>query len=217
MRLKSYYTINETQLNLYTTGSKYMFPDQTEYIGLYHRYTITDEVYTLASWNPNQSKKLLPYKIINPIKVEFQKINPNIKTEYKLPVPKRTIVTVKDRENGFINRYFIQKVNTLEITEIDKDQFDDYNNKKIDPNMYRVTQIKWTITGLLITAEINGIYTPSVQRKNKTEIDKIKNTWPGLAIVLFNLSQYYSDTDFNVPKDINPTSFIEKYQKNLDS
>ena len=71
-RLKSYYTIDEVNLNLYTTGSQYMLMDSTEYIGLYHEYITTKEVYTLSVWNANKSKKLIPYKPLHPIKIEYQ-------------------------------------------------------------------------------------------------------------------------------------------------
>jgi hypothetical protein len=206
MRAKSYYTVAETELNLYTSGSQYMREDETEYVGLYHKYIITDEIYTLASWNPNKSKKLIPYKPINPMVSTFQKLHPGIKTEYKIPQPTRPEISLKDRKAGFVNRYFIQKVNSLKIIEFNKYQFDDYNNKKLDPNMYRVAQIKWTITGPLLDSNESGIYIQSIQTKNQESIDQIKKTIPGITSLLSNLTQYYSDTDFTVPKDINPTS-----------
>lgn len=205
MRAKSYYTVSEIELNLYTKGGQYMLQDQTEYIGLYHKYPATNEIYTLASWDSSKSKKLITYRVVDPAAVTFQELNPNMKTKYKLPQPKRPEISLKDRKIGFIHRYFIQKVNSLKITEINKNQFDDYNNKKFDPNMYRIVQIKWTITGPLSDSTNLGVYTQSIQAKNQIELNKIKKTIPGISALLSNLTQYYSDTDFRVPKNINST------------
>ena len=59
-------------------------------------------------------------------------------------------------------------------------------NKKFDPNMYRVAQIKWTITGPLSDLSDDGVYTQSIQRKNQSEIDKLTKTMPGISVILFN-------------------------------
>jgi len=204
MRKKGYYTTDEINLNLYTSGSTYMLMDGTEYIGLYHEYIITNEVYTLAVWDKNKSKKLISYKPLNPIKIEYQKLNPNIKTEYQTIQPYRTQVSVTDRKNGYLYRYFLQKVNSLLIIEIDKQQFDDYNIKKIDPNMYKSVKLKWTIVGNLSNSYDGNVFVPSIQNKNTKSISNANKIMPGINKKLTNLTEYYSDIDFLVPSDINP-------------
>ena len=54
MRQKAYYTKNEIETNLYTTGKQFMLTDRTEYIGLYHRYIVTH------LYIPNLANLLLP-------------------------------------------------------------------------------------------------------------------------------------------------------------
>ena len=215
-RIKSYYTDDEINLNLYTSGSDYMLMDGTEYKGLYHEYIVTEEVYTLPAWDNIKSQKLIQYEIPNPIKIEYQKLNPDIKTEYQTIQPHKTEASIANRKNGFLTRYFIQKVNSLLIIEINKQQFDDYNSKKIDPNMYRVTQLKWVIVGNLSDSFNGNIYIPSVQTQNKQAISGVKKTIPGIAKFLTNLIEYYSDIDFLVPADINPkTTGFSKYSSNV--
>jgi len=203
-RLKVYYTIDEVELNLYTSGSEYMLMDSTEYKGLYHKYITTHEVYTLSAWNETDSKKLIPYRPVAPIKLEYLKLNPDIKTEYQTVEPYNLEISVTDRKNGFVTRYFIQKVNSLQIMEIDKQQFDDYNSKKIDPNVYRVTSLKWCIVGTLSDSFDGNIYTPSIQTKNKKSISTANKIMPGINKKITNLTEYYSDVEFLVPPDINP-------------
>ena len=75
-RFKIRYTKDEITNNLYTTGNEYMTVDNIEYIGLYHIYS-TGEIFTLSSWNPSKSKKLIPYKELS----ESEKSYSQLKTK----------------------------------------------------------------------------------------------------------------------------------------
>jgi hypothetical protein len=92
-------------------------------------------------------------------------------------------------KQGFIMRYFIQRRNDLQITEIDKDQYQMWQTKKIDPNLYVAIELIWIITG-----------NPS---SNTVRTIKANQLMPGLLSKLPNASEYYVDTDYVVPKDIN--------------
>ena len=48
----------------------------------------------------------------------------------------------EDYKNGYIYRYFVQKINDLTITEVNKDNFND-----ISSNFYVKEYIKWVISG----------------------------------------------------------------------
>ena len=87
-RIKSHYTVAEQELNLYTFGKEFMTTDRKEYRGLYHKYLLTNEIYTNSTYT-NDSKKLIPF---------FEEL-PEI-TEYKLnrdeqgaPIPLHTTTT----------------------------------------------------------------------------------------------------------------------------
>jgi hypothetical protein len=61
MRDKLFYTPDQITNNLYTSGKEYMFEDATEYIGPYHLYTTTGEIYSESKWSRTKSLKLIPY------------------------------------------------------------------------------------------------------------------------------------------------------------
>jgi hypothetical protein len=49
----------------------------------------------------------------------------------------------------------------------------------------------------------NGVLAPGVVEKNFQEIRKAEMELPGISLILTNPIQYYSDSDFVIPKDIN--------------
>ena len=56
---------------------------------------------------------------------------------YYKPVP-----TSKDYSKGYINRYFVQKINDLKITETNKNNYNDIYN-----NYFSKLVIQWIISG----------------------------------------------------------------------
>jgi hypothetical protein len=203
MRQKAYYTQNEIQTNLYTTGKQFMLTDRTEYIGLYHRYIITNEVYTLATWNKTKSKPLIQYQELDPKVIAYKNAKPKIKTKYKVPTPYKVIITPEDKKTGSITRYFIKKINNQNITEITQKQFKDFNNEKIDPNLYVAISLTWIITGEINDSKKGSLSVIGVRTKNKKEVESSNKTLPGLNKYLTNFTEFYSDTDFTFTADIN--------------
>jgi hypothetical protein len=145
-RLKSYYIADDITPNLYTKGDEYIIADTGQsYTGPYHTYN-TGEIFTLSNWNPTQSKKLIKIdgkKTSNnsPAVFRYKQLN-NIKTKYKSIQPSVPTITNDDKKLGYINRYFIQKINDNNVIEIDKQQFNDWESKKIDPNLYFAVNVK---------------------------------------------------------------------------
>lgn len=202
MRNKAYYMPDEIVSNLYTSGQEFQLEDGTEYIGLYHRY-ITNEVYTNPTWNAKTSKKLVPYVKISELGKSYKKLKQNIRTKFIPPRPYTAIVTTQDIANGYISRYFISKTNEFKIIEIDETQYNLWNSSKIDRNVYSAIKLIWYISGDKADKKTGIAVTQGVVSKNLSQIRYGKQQMLGLEIILTDPLQYYTDTDFIVPVDIN--------------
>ena len=69
--------------------------------------------------------------------------------------------------------------------------------------MYIAVQLQWFITGNIDDSTIRGVFIPGVISKNKSAVNIASNTIPDITLILTNLTQYYTDTDYSVPVDIN--------------
>ena len=203
MRNKTYYTNDEIVTDLYTQGKEWMTEDYIEYIGPYHTY-ITGEVYTEPTYNKEFSQKLIEFKEINkdPNNIIYRILN-DVKTDYNSFNFYQVNITSEDIATGTINRYFIKKINSTNIIEIDQTEYDNWSAGTIDPNLYEAISINWCITGNLQDTFDKGILIPSVSTKNKKAVDTANKTFKGISAHLNNLIEYYSDTDIVTPKDIN--------------
>jgi hypothetical protein len=201
MRLKLYYTADEITNNLYTSGSEWMSEDNIEYRGLYHSY-ITGEVYTGAIWDSKISKKLIKFLDMSGKNVVYQMLNPK-SLVFDAPQPSTPIINQQQIQSGQFNRYFIKKYNDTFILEIDQSQYEKWISKKIDSVIYLAITIPWTITGPIDDEISNGTLIKGIKNKNLLQITSANKKMPGLSNFLTNPLQYYTDTDFVVPKDIN--------------
>ena len=201
MRQKQYYSAQEVTNNLYTAGQEWMTEEFVEYKGLYHTYT-TGEVYTESTWRPGISVKLIKYENVSPTTISYKKLNAvNVKFDPIYAV--YPVITEADKARKFITRFFIKKLNDSVITEIDELQYNKWVAKKIDPNLYTCIKIQWQIAGELITKRINNVLVTSVESNNRQRVLVAEQSMPGIQDKLTNLLQFYTDTDFIVPRDIN--------------
>ena len=201
MRRRLYYTDKQITKNLYTTGSEWQTEDGVEYIGSYHTY-ITSETYTQSDWNEATSKKLVKYEQANQNVVQYQKLK-NIALKFETPQPSIVRITNQDRLNGFITRYIAKKYNETKIIETDKLQFDKWLENKIDQNIWQIIPVYWKITGAL-EAQIKGnVTTLGVREYNTKTVTELQSVISGISSFLNNPIQYYTDLEFNVPRDIN--------------
>jgi len=202
-RFKTYYPISEITTDLYTSGKQWMTTDNVEYIGAYHKY-LTGEVYTKAQWQPDQSAILISYidQTISNKNISYFKLKPEIQLTRLSPTSHNVAVTVTDYNRGILQRFFIKKRNDNVIIEIDKQQFDAWKSDQIDKKIYIAIEIAWYIAGPAndITT---GILVPGVATLNKKQIQLAANTIPEIATYLTNPLQFYADTEYTVPKDIN--------------
>lgn len=187
-RIKLKYELADIKTDLYTFGKEWTTEDGQEYVGLYHQYISTNETYTGANWDKNISKKLI--KFYENSDVNFYRKTKKIKAIFQTPYPQRPVITDDDRKRGYFTRYFLKKFNELQIIEISKKQYDLYQSKKIDNNAYSAATINWYITG-------------QAEQKNTKNISDASKQIPQLRSLLTDLLQFYTDTDFNVPPDIN--------------
>ena len=206
MRNKIYYLNDEINNGLFTTGSEWMLEDLTEYKGSYHSY-ITGEVYTEASWNPITSKPLLKFKLNETNTVEYNTLKPNIKTSYDSVTQSQPTINNEDIKKQSITRYFLQNVSSRIIYEVDKEQYESHSTKKIDANLYTAVKLTWFIAGLKNSNhhrnQLTSIKQKAVYEKNAEQIEIAAAEMPNIRNYLTNLEEFYFDTSYISPPDIN--------------
>ena len=73
---------------------------------------------------------------------EYQNLGGTILSNVTFPNYYKPIVTKNEYSKGYINRYFVQKINDLIITEVDKNIYN-----KIYVNYFNKLVIQWIISG----------------------------------------------------------------------
>lgn len=102
--------------------------------------------------------------------------------DYYKPVP-----TSKDYERGYINRYFVQKINDLIITEVNKDRYN-----KIYTNYFNKLVIQWVISGPKTNQYKNNILDrKGVQEQNIKTLVENENKMKGLKTYLNNPLEFW--------------------------
>ena len=101
---------------------------------------------------------------------------------YFKPFPKN-----KDYSSGYINRYFVQKINDLTITEVDKN-----NYNEISSSVYNKLSIRWIISG-----PKNNVYKKKIlerigvtEQNNKT-LSVNEKKMKGLKVYLNNPLEFW--------------------------
>jgi hypothetical protein len=201
MRQKTYYTVDEITNNLYTIGHEFMTADNVEYVGPYHRY-ITGEIFTQPKWDAQTSVQLIQFKQIPAAVKIYNELN-SITIQTGIPNPVIVQITSADINRGYIIRYFIKRINEQSILEIDNVQYTKYMSNEFDTNMYVATKMYWFINGVSDDVQENGVLVKGVVTKNQTQIKQSEQQVPGLSKLLTDPLQFYTDTDFAAPKDIN--------------
>jgi hypothetical protein len=201
-RLKIRYSIAETRNNLYTYGGEWQTEDGVEYRGLYHQYTVTSETFTQSTWQPNASRRLVELKNTPELVKQYTAVQPNIDVNFQTPRPDAIRITEQMRRDGYFTRYFLKKINETLIVEVSAEQYAAYQNRKIDNNMYTAAALRWQITGPLQTVTV-PVKITGVLDANQQSIKQIEKQIPGISSKLTNLTEFYSDTDYVVPRNIN--------------
>lgn len=204
MRPRLRYNKEDITENLFTTGSEWMTTDTAEYKGVYHRY-VDGTVLTLGSYDPVLSRKLIPYQVQEQDTLNerrYRTLKSDQKTKYQTPLPTTVTPLESDINQGFFKRYFIEKFDGR-VFEISKETYDLYKKKKIDPNLYKVVELSWTIKGPLQNKTSGTITTLSVENANRKAVNVAARTCPRLITLITNYLEFAIVGDIQVPADIN--------------
>ncbi len=203
-RRKTYYTADETTNNLFTTGKQWMTADRVEYKGPYHKY-LTGEVFTGAKWNNKTAQPLFLYE--SPSKNKeislYRTLKPKINTLYDEPKSTGITITKTNINSGVVRRYFYKKYDNEKVFETNTTTYKNIQKNFIDKKLYVTATIDWFITGEKQDTFIQGVYIAGVVTKNSQQIKQVSKTMPGISAILTNPLQYYTDSDFITPTDIN--------------
>ena len=203
MRLRSYYMPEDITTNLYTAGGQFQTEDGVEYRGLYHRYN-TNELYTGATWNIKTSKKLFLLERTLNRDQTYAKLKRQLKTKFITPYAVKRIPTVDEYRAGYFERYFLKKCNEPLFIEIDYAQQQLWSRNVIDPAVYKLIKVRWFISGNTDDVNTGNGIQRGVITKNTIATQFAQQEAPGIAAVLSNPLQYYADSDFTIPRNINP-------------
>ena len=118
----------------------------------------------------------------------------NVKTivglgSYSFVTPSTYIptITVNDYDNGYIDRFFISRINYFDIIETN---YKDYNTTNI--NYLKKIKIDWKITGPEFNIYIDKtLQTTGVVNYNNLTIRDIQSYVPNINIILNNPKQFW--------------------------
>jgi len=132
-----------------------MSEDGAEWVGQYHLYTNTGEVYTEPEYVKDKSVKLVPYANLGEENqrrtFQYNKIKKidDYESTITTPDPYFPSPTQEDYDTGFVIRYFLQKKGSRTIFEVSKEGF------SFKDDNYYSCELKWKISGPL--NDTNGI------------------------------------------------------------
>jgi hypothetical protein len=210
-RLKIYYPESEIETGLFTIGKEWMLIDTwEEYVGSYHKYQSTGEVFTEPMWDKSKSRRLIPYKdkpssyhkyqelvnytIVNGERKEYyasQKMD-----RYTAPVPTFRYPIDAEISDGVMIRYFLIKRNepsTRTPIEIDKKQADTYDTYGYGLNdiLYQLVKVKWKLVGPEFDITENGrIIEYGVVDTNSRSVLEVSKKFPILKRTFTDMRQY---------------------------
>lgn len=153
----------------HTPGKEYTLNGQ-EYRGWYVE-TYQGKFYTGKSID-SSSKELFPIEEKKPTVDPF--------TE-ELLSPTQT-----DRDNGYWNRYVLQKIDNRKIIEVNKEKFDLLNPK----SQYRGVIVNWIIKGPAENRFYNSYIYYGADHRNRETVSKLENSIPGITNFFRDYSEF---------------------------
>lgn len=103
------------------------------------------------------------------------------------PVYFKPFPITKDYAKGYINRYFVQKINDLTITEVNKNKYNE-----ISSALYNKLSIQWIISGPKNNQYKNKILDrKGVQEQNIQTLVKYEKKMKGLKVYLNNPLEFW--------------------------
>ena len=119
--------------------------------------------------------------------LQYQNLGGEILSDITFPSYSKPIVTKDNYSKGYIYRYFVQKINDLTITEVNKDKYNDINSQ-----YYNKVVIKWIISGPKNNVYKNKILeTKGVQEQNIQILVENEKLMKGLKVYLNNPLEFW--------------------------
>lgn len=212
MRKKIYYPESEIVRNQFTTGFFLMdFETWENYIGSYHYYDSTGEVFSEPEWDPTKSRKLIPYRpgknrsYFRYVDLKhYKKINGEKKEMFgpiklhlfRPPIQYVIMPTEKEKKRGLMTRYFLLKrneINTRPPIEIDPEQAEGYRKMSTGINhyLYEMVEMPWKLSGPEYDViENNMLKLPGVIDTNRRVVLKFSKDFPILSRTITNFAQF---------------------------
>lgn len=188
-----YYPLSKITPNLYTSGGDFTLKDtQNNYKGYYYS-TYDGRFFTEKLPNSNSRELLKSFdqsKLAPTLSsiVYNRTSTPNIPTPAAIsnyiPAP-----TDSDYTNGYITRYFSQRVNG-DASTLKELNTTDYNALATNV-LYRQTLLQWKISGALDDTVVNGgMVVPGIVTFNQNSIYSASKIIPSIYQYLTNLTQF---------------------------
>ncbi|NDC23196.1 MAG: hypothetical protein EBZ49_03565 [Proteobacteria bacterium] len=185
MARKKLYYLKTDKVSGISNPMEWMLEDGTPYVGPYHIYKSTGEVYTEMGYIDNVSKPLIPFENateedeIN-ISLYNKLTNYEFTKEYETPTPFTPRPTESDYAVGFIERFIICKFNSpLQLVEVSPKIF-----PNIDPVLYIKQTFEWRI------AKLRYVDVQSVIDTNRKTLSFIKQSIPNIERYYTNLAEF---------------------------
>ena len=99
--------------------------------------------------------------------------------------------------------FFVKRKNSVTITEINGQEYQKWLDGIIDNNLYIAVKLLWYISGVVTDQYTSTYKSPGIISKNENSIKTAELVLPGISSYLTNLTEFYSNSDYIVPKDIN--------------
>ena len=121
----------------------------------------------------------------------YIKISKLPRWEYSAPSIRAFIPTPTENDylNGYIRRYFVQKINdqSAAIYEVSDIEY----GRVLTKPMYTGVSIKWRISGTISEQLMNSVLDKGVRESNRVAISLVNDKIPNLKFYLLNLLQFH--------------------------
>lgn len=169
----------------YTMGNEYVYADtREEYIGLYIKYPNGTKYTVPSQGNPERELAIMTLADRSPNTSRYAQVTQLQFYKKYEPILHYPTITDKNKEAGFIDRAFAQKINEpdqiIEITVPEAYKASPGNEPSIDTNRYRVGVLQWAIAGS----------SRSIRDRNAAAISTLERTMPGIKQFLNDLDEF---------------------------
>lgn len=181
---RPYYGQHQILTSQYAKLGEFVLIDGTDYEGMYHELpngqTFTGETQSL------KSIEIIKKDFnVSPDVRQYNNIRGNSIVTYTSPKLFFPIITKDDYDNGYIERFFVQKRNNPVNTVIEI-SYDEYTNIGTDPG--NINSMAWN--NVFIRWKISKLTPDILSTLNKMEVDIAEIVFPGLKKYLSNYLEF---------------------------